>query len=288
MMLGRSPEKALSAGPGDPSQRLRLAGADAALLRRRAARRSSGASDMAGGTIVEDFDGDGLLTWCSRASTTARRWRLYHNRGDGTFEDRTEAAGLRRRSSGGLNARRPTTTTTARLDIFVMRGGWEIPMRNSLLRNNGDGTFTDVTQAAGLSSGEPLDPLRRVGRLRQRRLARRVRRPRADAEPAVPQPRRRHVRGRHRPRRRGRVRVHKGATWGDYDNDGFPDLYVSNMFGDNLLYHNNGDGTFTEVGQDARRAEAVRQLPHLVLRLRQRRLARHLRGVLRRHPSRSF
>ena len=39
-----------------------------------------------------------------------------------------------------------------RLDIFVMRGGWEFPMRNSLLRNNADGTFTDVTVESGLAS----------------------------------------------------------------------------------------------------------------------------------------
>ena len=39
----------------------------------------------------------------------------------------------------------------------------------------------------------------------------------------------------------------KGVSWGDYDNDGFPDLYASNMFGDNFLYRNQGDGTFEEV-----------------------------------------
>jgi hypothetical protein len=39
----------------------------------------------------------------------------------------------------------------------------------------------------------------------------------------------------------------KGVAAGDYDNDGFPDLYVSNLNGDNFLYHNNHDNTFTEV-----------------------------------------
>ena len=38
----------------------------------------------------------------------------------------------------------------------------------------------------------------------------------------------------------------KGAAWGDYDNDGYPDLYVSNYVGENFLYHNERDGTFTE------------------------------------------
>jgi hypothetical protein len=45
----------------------------------------------------------------------------------------------------------------------------------------------------------------------------------------------------------GKTAFTKGATWGDYDNDGWRDLYVSNMFGENFLYHANGDGTFTDV-----------------------------------------
>ena len=39
----------------------------------------------------------------------------------------------------------------------------------------------------------------------------------------------------------------RGVAWGDYDDDGHPDLYISNMGQPNRLYRNNGDGTFTDV-----------------------------------------
>ena len=75
--------------------------------------------------------------------------RLYRNRGDGTFEDVSERAGLADQL-GGLNLIQTDFDNDGRLDIFVMRGGWETAVRNSLLRNNGDLTFTDVTERAGL------------------------------------------------------------------------------------------------------------------------------------------
>src|SRR5262249_22864394 len=125
---------------------------------------------------------------------------------------------------------------------------WEFPMRNSLLRNNGDGTFTDVTESAGLLSGAHrthsaawadfdndgwLDAF--IGHEESPSQLFRNRGDRTfedvTAKAVV-----------------GRTAFTKGATWGDYDNDGFPDLYVSNYGGENFLYHNNGDGTFTELG----------------------------------------
>jgi hypothetical protein len=71
---------------------------------------------------------------------------------------------------------------------------------NALYRNNGDGTFTDVTQAAGVALGD---------------------------------------------------RVCVGAVFGDYDNDGHQDLFVTSTRGGNVLFRNRGDGTFRDVTQQA-------------------------------------
>jgi enediyne biosynthesis protein E4 len=97
------------------------------------------------------------------------------------------------------------------LDIFFVNGGkiagaLRVPENfersdsrywNRLYRQNRDGSFTDVTQAAGLSNA-------------------------------------------------GNGNYGMGVAIGDYDNDGYPDIYVTN-YGKNILYHNNGDGTFTDV-----------------------------------------
>ena len=87
-------------------------------------------------------------------------------------------------------------------DIYFVNGRDRydrgIAVKNALYRNNGDNTFTDVTdQAAVPGTGYGL-----------------------------------------------------GCAWGDYDNDGFPDLFVT-QYGSNVLYHNNGDGTFTDVTTNA-------------------------------------
>jgi len=91
------------------------------------------------------------------------------------------------------------------LDIYLLNGstfpalkGKEVPPRAMLLHNNHDGTFTDVTEKAGVAN----------------------------------------------------ERWGFGVAVGDYDRDGWPDIYVSN-FGKNRLYHNNHDGTFTDVAEKA-------------------------------------
>lgn len=111
-------------------------------------------NDISGGVVLEDFDNDGNLDLMVSAMNVHSQLRYYRNNGDGTFTDRTEAAGLIG-ETGGLNLTHCDYNNDGFMDVIVLRGGWmrtagHYPL--SLLRNNGNGTFTDVTEEAGLLS----------------------------------------------------------------------------------------------------------------------------------------
>jgi hypothetical protein len=188
---------------------------------------------MSGGVALFDYDNDGYLDIYLVNSLTVdmvkskqkTRSALYHNNGDGTFTDVTDKAGVGD-IGWGMGVAIGDYNNDGWDDIYVTCLG-----ANHLLRNNGNGTFTDVTQKAGV--GDP--------------------------------------------------RWSAGATFVDYDNDGKLDLFVSNYvdfdvnnlpeFGKgrtcqfkgvpvqcgprglkgagDTLYHNNGDGTFTDVSKRA-------------------------------------
>lgn len=189
---------------------------------------------MSGGVALIDYDRDG---WpdifftnapdvaMSLAGTKARS-ALYHNNRDGTFTDVTDKAGVGY-PCWAMGATVSDYNNDGWPDLLVSCFGGVV-----LYRNNGDGTFTDVTKQSGLSS---------------------------DAGWAM------------------------GASFGDYDNDGFVDLFVPHYVDLNLndlpalgskktcmfheipvqcgprgllgspdnLYHNNGNGTFTDVSKQA-------------------------------------
>ena len=114
-------------------------------------------NNMSGGSIAEDFDNDGMIDLITSGWGTGEIMHYFRNRGDGTFEDRSRRAGLEG-ITGGLNIMQTDYNNDGWKDVFVLRGAWRgeqgyIP--NSLLRNNGNGTFTDVTIESGLLSYHP-------------------------------------------------------------------------------------------------------------------------------------
>lgn len=214
----------------------------------------------AGGSIVDDFDDDGFLDIIISSVDACESLHYFHNGGDGTFSDWSSKAKLTDQI-GGINCVQTDYNNDGRLDIFVMRGGWEFPMRNSLLKNNSDGTFTDVTEISGLLSGEhrthsaawadydndgfldlfvgheetPSQLFRNNGEGTFIDVSTRA---------GV-----------------NRTAFTKGVTWGDYDNDGFQDLYVSNYGSENYLYRNLGNGTFTEVAKQLNVDKPIMSFP---------------------------
>jgi hypothetical protein len=188
---------------------------------------------MSGGVVLLDYDRDGWLDiYFTNAPTVAMavkgqtsKGALYRNNHDGTFTDVTEKAGLTTNcfAMGGAVG---DFNNDGWPDLYITCLGGNI-----LYKNNGDGTFSDVTAKAGVADG----------------------------------------------------RWSAGAAFGDYDGDGFVDLMVSNYvdfhlndlpgFGSapnckyrgldvqcgprglkgagDALFHNNGDGTFTDVSKSA-------------------------------------
>jgi len=174
------------------------------------------------GVAVADFDNDGNLdVYVTGYGGNV----LYRNKGKCQFEDITDKAGVR---GGGFStgAAWADYDRDGNVDLFVSRyvhvdmdqlpvpgsaqfckykgievqcGPWGLPGESDLLfHNRGDGTFEEVAVKAGVS-----DPSHYYG---------------------------------------------LGAVWGDYDNDGWPDLYVANDTTANYLYHNNHNGTFSDTG----------------------------------------
>lgn len=212
---------------------------------------------LSGGVVVEDFDENGTLDLLVSNYEPSGQLRLFRNDGDGTFTDVTDAAGIVG-ILGGLNMVQGDYDNDGDIDVLLLRGAWlgkggRHP--NSLLRNNGDGTFTDVTFEAGL--GEVFYPTQTaswadydndgdldlyVGNETDQGLE------------APCQLFENHGNGTFQDvaRRAGveNGRFTKAVVWGDYDADRLPDIYVSNLYDWNRLYRNQGDGTFRDVAPD--------------------------------------
>lgn len=210
-------------------------------------------NSRAGGSIVDDFDGDGYLDIITSGMDLRDHMHYFHNNGDGTFSDRTAQSGLQD-VVGGLNIEQTDYNNDGLPDIFVMRGGW---LRDgfgnepsSLLRNNGNGTFTDVTMAAGLNFMHPtqsavwadfnndgwLDVF--VGMESH-----------GGTDPKNNHPSALFMNNHDGTFTEMAEKAHckindfvKGVTSADYNNDGWPDIFVSTMSGKKYLLKNKCKG----------------------------------------------
>ncbi len=206
-----------------------------------------GRLNQSGGAIMDDFDNDGLLDILITCHDPTENMAFYRNAGDGKFVDRTKEAGLVGQL-GGLVCYQADYDNDGLLDVFIPRGAWHNwPMRPTLLHNRG-GRFEDVTKAAGL-----LDPVNSNAAawadfdndghvdlfIACERQTNRLYRNRGNGT-FEDVSARSGVQG-------DAERFAKGCSWLDYDNDGFPDLFVNNFQDDARLYHNEHDGRFFEV-----------------------------------------
>ncbi len=207
-----------------------------------------GTRGLSGGALMEDFDGDGRMDIATSAWGLRDPLRLFVQTDRGSFEDRSEAAGLTGQL-GGLNLSHADYDNDGDADILVLRGAWLFDQGNhpnSLLRNDGPDGFVDVTEEAGLLAFRPthsgvwadydndgwLDLFIGNEPSDRQRHPSELFRSRGDGTfEEVAGPVGLHVTG-----------IVKGATWGDYDNDGLPDLYVSRFGEENMLFRNAGRG----------------------------------------------
>jgi hypothetical protein len=205
---------------------------------------------MAGGVIVDDFENNGLLDVVTSSMYTCEHLHYFHNNGDGTFADRTQQAGLMDQL-GGLNIIQADYDNDGCLDILVLRGGWEVAMRKSLLRGHCDGTFTDVTREAGLAEPATATQTAVWADINNDGLLDLfVGNENGPAQLFLNKGDGTFVDIAHSAGV-DKVSFAKAVVSADYDNDGYPDFYVSNFAGDNFLYHNNHNNTFTDVAQQA-------------------------------------
>ena len=206
------------------------------------------------GTAVFDYNNDGFLDIVITAAHAG--CNLYRNNGDGTFTDVSIESGLDKCVNGFVVAA-GDYDNDGFVDLFVTRAGF-FSGEGTLYHNNGDGTFTDVSQKAGVRTWGPgftaswvdydcdgyldLFIANNLGGLLDRRKPNRLFHNNGDGSFTEVT------------REAGlaaSVFPTIGSAWGDYNNDGYPDLFISSGLGRPELYRNNGDGTFTEVGVKA-------------------------------------
>lgn len=206
----------------------------------------------AGSVILDDFNGDQRIDIVTSTWDTAGQLLYFEQQPDGRFLDVTQRAGLTG-LFGGLNLNQADYDNDGDTDILVLRGAWleaEGRHPNSLLQNDGQGHFRDVTFDVGLAEVDyPTQTAAWADYDNDGDLDLYIGNEGYPCQLFENQAGQKFV---DVAQRAGVLndRYAKGVSWGDFNNDRWPDLYVSNLPDRNRLYRNNGNGTFTDVAEE--------------------------------------
>jgi len=216
---------------------------------------------MAGGCIIDDFDNDGDLDVVLSSWGLDEKMSFFKNNGNGTFSDASVSSKLAQ-YTGGLHIVQTDYNNDGFKDIFVPRGAWKKEFGrepNSLLRNNGDGTFTDVTIQSGLLSYHPTQSVTWADFNKDGWVD--VFIGNETSSDTAKHPSELYINNKNGTFTNVAKQTHtdvvafiKGASSGDYDNDGWPDIFLSTLDGKKILLKNEGRSgklSFKDVSEQA-------------------------------------
>jgi len=243
--------------------------------------------DMGSGAAWGDYDNDGwedlfvanaagpLTMSEEKLALSPAHSALYRNNQDGTFTELSKEAGVDLRSMG-MSPAWSDYNNDGNLDLLVTSNG-----RNTLFKNNGDGTFTDVSKPSGINlfkgfwAGASWGDFNKDGyndiyvcgyvkyifRNKTGSSDQYKTKVPTSINPSSFKPERNLLFKNNGDGTFSEVAEKAGVmdingrslsvSWWDFDEDGWPDLYVANDVSDNALFRNKGDGTFEEIGRNA-------------------------------------
>jgi len=207
--------------------------------------------NLVGGIILDDFDNDGHVDIITSSFMPCDTVIYFHNNGDGSFVDWSHKSGLSQQF-GGFNLVQTDYNNDGLLDVMILRGAWMGDkfglQQNSLLRQEPNGSFTDVSIESGLGADAfptlaamwfdydndgDLDVFVGNEGFEAQLFRNDMGKTFTDVSKSAGI---------------SNNAIVKGLSWGDYDNDGDGDLYISNISGEpNKFFRNNGDGSFTDI-----------------------------------------
>lgn len=221
---------------------------------------------ISGGCVVEDLDNDGLLDIMASSYGLSDQIRYMHQQKDGSFKNETVSSGLVG-ITGGLNLVHADYNNDGLADFVILRGGWwgknaKFPL--SLIRNNGNNSFEDITIESGLYSPFPTQTATWGDFNNDGWIDLFVAHENYPCQLFV------NYKGKFKDEAAkyglNLTLFVKGCVWGDINNDGYPDLYLSTLNSPNKLFLNKpgnipGGRIFEDISKPAGVEEPFSSFP---------------------------